>query len=152
MQKVAWEAIDPMTIVKCFKLSGEHEDLHKELCTPPMTSTKETIDEDTEFVTYLENLLDIPWHEYFAIDEELEQEQLAQAPDAQSYGNSIVDVNSVDEREPADETPPISIDQSLDYLEYIQKANLVDLKLFDLLETVKSSIQQRTLNGGDDQV
>ena len=50
--KVAWEAIDPETIQKCFKQCGVNQDL-------TMSPSPEPDDEDPEFAAYFQELLDI---------------------------------------------------------------------------------------------
>ena len=132
--KVAWDAIEPETIIKCFKHSDVDEKLH--LPSPPSTPTYETI-EDPEFAEYFESLLDISWDQYLAMDEALELESPCRAPDAQCYSNM-----DHDHEDPSDIHPPITIEESF-YLQSIQKSNLDDLKLFELLEAVKSSIQNK---------
>ena len=52
--KVIWEAIDPITIQKCFRQSGIQE-CYDTPQTPPATPT---IDDDHEFAKYFEELLD----------------------------------------------------------------------------------------------
>ena len=91
LAKVAWEAIEPETIIKWFKHSGVQESYE----TPPNTpEERDDCDNDVEFVEYFQNLLDIPWHEYLAMDQELESELLCRAPDTQAY---IIDNNDCDQ-------------------------------------------------------
>ena len=73
--KVAWEAIDPETIAKCFRHSGIQENYD----SPPPPSTPEPIDEDPEFADYFDKVLNIPWDEYLAMDEELESKEPTRA-------------------------------------------------------------------------
>ena len=46
--KVAWEAIDPETITKCFKHTG----VHKNYDTPPTTPVEQNGDCDAEFAEF----------------------------------------------------------------------------------------------------
>ena len=71
--KVAWEAIDPETIIKCFKCTGGHYD-YGDLNSPPITpDTTMAEDDDPEFASYFQELLNIPWDEYLGMDEELHE-------------------------------------------------------------------------------
>ena len=135
--KVAWEAIEPETITKCFKQSGIQENYD----TPP--STPEPVDEDTDFPEYFENLLNIPWDEYLAMDEELEKEEPTRAPDTLPYTNDASD--DTDHRDQEEERPSIKHDDALDYLHQIQKSNLGDMKLFGILEQAMTLIQNKKL-------
>ena len=69
--KVAWEAIDSQCVIKCFNQSGISDQL-TQLPSPPASPND---DEDQEFRHYFEDLLEIPWDDYLAMDEELELEQ-----------------------------------------------------------------------------
>ena len=81
--KVAWEAIDPETIAKCFRRSSVH---HKQPSLSPPPSPTE-IDKDPSFAKYFEELLVIPWDQYLAMDDELQAKNPARAPDALAYNN-----------------------------------------------------------------
>ena len=65
--KIAWESITPETIIKCFQHSGIQESYE----TPPTTPVENIDDNDANFGEYFQSLLDIPWDEYLAMDEEL---------------------------------------------------------------------------------
>ena len=69
--EVAWEATDQMAIQKCFKHSGIRESYEVPLTPPAMPINH---DEDQELAKYFEELLNVPWQDYLAMDEELEQE------------------------------------------------------------------------------
>ena len=58
--KVAWEAIESETIIKCFK----HSSIQESYETPSTTPEERTNNSDAEFTEYFQNLLEIPWDEY----------------------------------------------------------------------------------------
>ena len=132
--KVTWEAIDSMTIQKCFKQSGVQE-TYDMLVAPPHSPE---IIEDPKFAKYFEELPDTPWDQYLAMDEELEQELPARAPDTQTYCQE-----DVQQDEPCDEDqqPMLNDDQSLEYLQHVQSSNLGDTAVFELLERAMNLIQ-----------
>ena len=115
MPKVAWEAIEPETIQKCLIYSGVQENYK----TPPNTpEERDDCDNNAEFAEYFQNLLDIPWDEYLAMDQELESELPSRAPDTQAY---TIDNNDHDQDQNQDETPPINPEDALNYFQQIQK-------------------------------
>ena len=106
--KVAWEAIDPQCIIKCFDQSSITDNT-TQLPSPPSSPNND--EHDPEFSRYFKELLDILWDEYLAMDKELELEQPARAPDAQAY--SIEDWDQ-QPNETCPETPPISHTEALE--------------------------------------
>lgn len=130
--KVAWESTDPETIKKCFSHSGVRDNYN----SPPTTPVDH--DHDPEFAQFFQDL-DVPWDEYLAMDEELEGENPSRAPDAESYNT---DDNCMQDISPEVPTT-ITYDESLDVLQRIQKSNLDDLKLLELLETTMNHIQNK---------
>ena len=107
--------------------------------SPPASPHDE---EDQKFSCYFEELLDIPWDEYLAMDEELELEQLLQAPNVQAYSTEDQDQDR-EQDETCPEVPPTSHTDALEFLMNIQKSNLNDTKLFDLLEQAMNHIQNK---------
>ena len=103
--KVAWEAIDPETIAKCFRCSGIQDNYD----SPP--STPEPIDDDPEFADYFEKVLNIPWDKYLAMDEELESKEPTRAPNTGSYTND----NNNDEICPDEVVPQVKSDEALEW-------------------------------------
>ena len=102
--------------------------------TPPTTPV---IEEDQEFAHHFEELLDVPWDQYLKMDEELEQELPARAPNTQSYVNKDVQQDDqVDE-----ELPMLNHDQSQEYLQCVQRSDLGDTAVFELLERAMNLIQ-----------
>ena len=95
-------------------------------------------DNNDEFSKYFQELLDIPWDGYLAMDEELELEQPARAPNAQAYS---IDVQDQEPNESSPAMPIVTYTEALDHLLNIQKSNIGDTKLFDLLEQAMSHIQ-----------
>ena len=77
--KVAWEHVDPQCIIKCFKWGGVLEQEN----SPP--SPVDATEEEDDFANYFQELLDIPWDEYLAMDEDLECDEPARAPNTQAY-------------------------------------------------------------------
>ena len=122
-------------IQKCFKWSSV-QDKYDMPVTPP--HSPEIIDEDLEFAKYFEELLDISWDQYLAMDEELEQELPARAPDLQTYGHEDV---QQDEQCDEDQQPMLNHDQSLEYLQHVERSNLGDTAVFELLERAMNLIQ-----------
>ena len=136
--KVAWEAIDPETIVKFFRHSGIKEKYDNQ--TPPTTPNGQDLKDDDGFTEYFENLLDMPWDEYLAMDNQLESKEPRHFPDTLAYSN---DDQDVDQDQDQDETPPIKADKALEQLLQIQKSKLGDTKLFDVLEQAMCMIQNK---------
>ena len=124
-----------MTIQKCFKWSGVQETY--DMPVTPLHSP-EIMNEDPEFAKYFEELQDIPQDQYLAMDEELEQELLARAPDSQTYCHE-----DLQQDDPCDEDqePMLNHDQSLEYLQHVQRSNLGDTAVFELLERAMNLIQ-----------
>ena len=65
------------------------------------------------------------------MDKELEKEEPIKAPDTLLYTN---DASNDTDHKDQEERPHIKHDDALDYLHQIQKSNLGDTKLFDILE------------------
>ena len=85
-----------------------------------MSPPPEPVDEDPEFAAYFQELLDIPWDENLAMDDELECENPACVPNAQHYLNK----DPVDKEDQQDHHEPISHNDALEQLLRIQKSNL----------------------------
>ena len=88
-----------------------------------------TADPD-EFDQWFADLLEVPWEEYLAYDDELEMEQPARAPDAQTY--------KTDDDTPLDEScnveqnqQKLTFDQALEQLNEMRKLFVDHDKLFD---------------------
>ena len=135
--KVAWEAIEPETIIKCFKHSGIQEKYDSN--TPPTTPVVD--DDDAEFNIDFQNLLNMPWDEYLTMDQELELEEPSCVPDTLLY--AIDNDNHHDHDETPEDETPVKPDEALKYLMDIQKSNLGDTKLFDILEQAMTIIQNK---------
>ena len=73
--KVAWEQVKPECILKCSEIVDPAEFTQ----SPPLSPTNDP--EEDEFAVYFEELLNVPWDEYLAI----ELEQPARALDTQAY-------------------------------------------------------------------
>ena len=110
--------------------------MHEHQLTPPTSPVEDSVDDDPEFTKFFQDLLDIPWDEYLAMDAELELENPARAPDAQNFTNDEM-------FEDHDEPTIISQDEALEQLQQIQKSNLEDIKLFELLEQAMIQIQNK---------
>ena len=134
----AWESINPETIKNCFRRSGAQESY---ACLPPTTPVDDAIDDDPEFAQFFQDLLDVAWDEYLAMDAELEQENPSRALDAQSYNNDNTCLQECQHDEPT----IISHDDALDHLHRIQKSNLEDIKLFELLEHAMNHLQSKKM-------
>ena len=66
--KVAWEQVNPECILKCFKRS-RIVDPAELTQSPPPSPTNDP--EEDEFAVYFEELLNVPWEEHLAMDENL---------------------------------------------------------------------------------
>ena len=128
--KVALEQVDPECIMKCFKYSGVLDPAEITLSPPPSPTNNE---QDDEFANYFQELLDIPWDEYLAMDKDLELEQPARAPDSQAYCIDDQDTDQDHDKDIQSDPAPIQPEIAIEHLMNIQKSNL-DIKLFDLLE------------------
>ena len=72
------------------------------------------------------------------MDEDLELEEPARVPDTQAY---CIDGLDQEQDQAAKDIPPISHEQALEHLLNIQKSNLDNTKLFDLLEQAVNHLQ-----------
>ena len=82
----------------------------------------------------------MPWDEYLAMDEQLEIEEPTRASDTSPYNH---DKNDESEQEQEEYIPPVKHDDALNYLQQIQKSNLGDAKLFDILEQAMNLVQYK---------
>ena len=98
--------IKPETIQKCcFKQSGVHNE-------DPSPIGDQDSDQDHEFANYFRELLDIPWDQYLAVDQELELEQPDRAPNASACK---IEENETNKQADQDqEPPPIAYDTALE--------------------------------------
>ena len=134
---LALHAVDPSTIVKCFNRSGVY-DFKTEDTPQKLPDHTENLDDDPEFASYFQDLLNMPWEEYLAQDNEDELEQPARAPDAQSY------TYEKDEVAPPPDTnvrAPISHDECLDKLIDIRNYCLGYEQLLPLVNRLMNDIQ-----------
>ena len=138
--KVVWEQVDPHCIIKCFKWSRV---LEQENPPSPPLSPVYAIEEEDDFANYFQELLDIPWYEYLAMDEDLECEEPARAPNTQAYCIDDRDINQDHDKDYQSEPEPIQPEIAIEHLINIQKSNLDDIKLFDLLEQAMPQIQSK---------
>ena len=69
-----------------------------------------------------------------------ESELLSRAPDTQAY---TIDNDDHDQDQDQDETSAVNPKDALNYLQQIQKSNLGDMKLFDILEQAMNLIQYK---------
>ena len=143
--KVAWEQVDPQCIIKCFRHSRVLE--QESLQSPPPSPLD--VSEDDKYANYFQELLDIPWDEYLAMDEDLEHEEPARAPDTQAYCINDRDTDQ-DPKDNQSEPAPIQLETATEYLMNIQKSNLDDVKLFNLLEQAMAHIQSKKDNNRTD--
>ena len=74
------------------------------------------------------------------MDEELQCENPAWAPDAQHYLNE----DPVDKQDQQDQHEPISHNDALEQLLRIQKSNFGNTRLFDITESAMTRIQNKT--------
>ena len=111
-----------------------------ETSSPPPSPTSLDQENDPEFDAFFQELLDISWDQYLAMDEELELEQPARVPNAQA--DSIKDQDPVPEACSVEQLL-ISHDDAMESLLKIQISNLNDTKLFDLLEQALNHIQSK---------
>ena len=130
--------VHPSPVKKCFRCSGVQESY---ACSPPTTPVDDASDEDPEFAQFFQDLLDVPLDEYLAMDAELEQENPSRAPDAQSYNNNDTCLQEFQQDEPT----IITHDDALDQLYCIQKSNLEDIRLFELLEQAMNHSQNKKM-------
>ena len=70
---IAWNGVTPETIKNCFQKSGVYDFTSVE----PVNDDE---DGDKEFTRYFQELLDVPWDEYLAMEAKLEHEEPARAP------------------------------------------------------------------------
>ena len=76
---VAWHAIKPETVVKCFNRSGVYDFSQDQ---PEIEPHQETLDDDPEFAKFFEELLHVAWDE--CLDDEDELNYSARAPDSRA--------------------------------------------------------------------
>ena len=126
--KVAWEAIDPETIAKCFRYSGIQENYD----SPPSTP---------EFADYFKKCQISLGRCIWSWMRNWESEEPTRAPNRLACNDDNNEEISQDKELPA----PIKPDEALNYLHQIQKSNLGDTKLFDILEQAMSLIQYKKI-------
>ena len=78
-----WGQLPPSTISKCFKTCGIFEGMFDAI---PITNEDQTEEErvPNEFDHWFADLLEVPWDEYLAFDDQLENEAPNRAPTATS--------------------------------------------------------------------
>ena len=133
------ETSHPDCIIKCFKQSG----IMEQIIPPSPPPSPVHVSEDDKFANYFQDLLDFPWEEYSAMDEDLECEEPARAPNTLAYCIDDQDTDRDHEKDNQSEPAPIQSEIVLGYLMNIQKSNLDDIKLFDLLEQAMAHIQSK---------
>ena len=116
--KVAWEAVKPDNITKCFKISGVFDWDSLPPSTPEFKQEENgnANAEDMKFARYFQELLDVPWEEYLAMDNQLELENSVHAPDAIFYQDCVDDIPNE-----APEEPLPKADELIKYLKLIQR-------------------------------
>ena len=77
--KAAWDQLPSETIINCFCSAGIHD-----FCNTPPSPTDVSHGAD-DFDIYFQELLEVPWDEYLAYDDELETCSPPTAPDTGSY-------------------------------------------------------------------
>ena len=77
------------------------------------------------------------------MDKNLELKQPARAPDSQAYCIDDWDTDQDHDKDNQSEPEPVQHDVALEYLMNIQKSNLDDIKLFDLLEKAMAHVQSK---------
>ena len=85
--KVAWEAVKPDTIIKCFKRCGVHAKMEDAPVPVPVV--------DNEFAREFQALLEIPWEEYLQMEDEMEQQVECSAPDGKTYDDKNDDKRKI---------------------------------------------------------
>ena len=86
--------------MKCFRKCGIDDGLHSEISDAEILQR-----EPNEFNHWFGDLLEVPWDEYLACDDEMEIKQPPRAPNVQPYlttieGNEDNDTDHEDEAEP----------------------------------------------------
>ena len=77
------------------------------------------------------------------MDEDLEHEEPARAPDTQAYCIDDWDTDQDHDKDNQSEPEPIQPEIATEHLMDIQKSNLDDIKLSDLLEQAMAHIQSK---------
>lgn len=137
--KTAWDEVAPGTLVKCFARCGYR---------PAAESQNQPNDDTTEpdeFDIWFQNLLEVPWEEYLAVDDELEEESPARAPDAQSYSTQPPP-NALDQDPDDIEVESITHTEALICLDKIRHLCASDDKLFGMVNKLASNLQSRKVH------
>ena len=96
--------------------------------------------EPDDFDIYFQELLEVPWDEYLAFDEELELNSPATAPDMNSY---LADESTENDPEPEPETPPLpSHEDAINHLSNVRKLLIEDEKAFKLTSELIKMVQR----------
>lgn len=130
----AWDVMTTDTIVKCFTKCG----IHKNLPQQPITPTPETGPDDYD--VYFSELLEVPWDEYLAYDDELEAEQPCRAPAIETL-NEESSTDDPEGIEPESCTEAITVEEALKAIKNLTHYCMDNPRAFALANQLGSVIK-----------
>ena len=135
---VTWNGITPETIQNCFRKSGVYDFNQQD---QPALAQPVDDNGDEDFVKYFQELLNVLWDEYLAMETGLECKEPARAPNAQSYQLDIDEESTP----PPTPTPVITSDEALELISKLQLYTPGDQNLFDLVAQLHAGVQSRKI-------
>ena len=117
--KDGWDQLPEATIMKCFKSCGIFNGMFDATPIPNEHQTAPERQDPDEFDRWFEDLLEVPWDEYLAFDDQLDIECSPRAPTAST--TPIEDDDEAEEIVENISTMPVTIDTATDHLKAMQK-------------------------------
>ena len=130
-----WDKLPSETIVKCFNRCGTVPGFKDSQDQEPTIEQNHEID---DFDRWFGELLEVPWDEYLAYDDELEVELPSRAPDAQPY--NAIDQDQEDNEHEETEEIKLNTESVLDQLENMRSYFMGDNEQFKLVNQLYSNV------------
>ena len=137
--KNGWDQLLATTIKKCFKTCGIFDNIFDQPANAIYDLTQDQMEPD-EFHHWFVELLGVPWEEYLACDDKLEQEEPSQAPTAMPMPLESENNQDNDQQEILDNKPNLTIDKALDHLNEMWKLFVDDDVLFTQVNVLHNAV------------
>ena len=137
--KAGWRQLPVTTIMKCFKTCGIFDGMFDAVPISNNDQTEhQTAHEPDEFDCWFADLLEVPWEECLAFDDQLEIETPPRAPTAMSTEHVETDQDDVE----VDKVQPnnLTIDSAINQLHEMQKLFVNNNSIFAQINPLYSAV------------